>query len=142
MNCVQPLLAALFAAASLLPAAGARAEVQYYDDIDAASRIGDEHVTRLQRESVTRFGELLRFEVKVAWKDPAARPDTEAPIRIVRYLAKCPQKELAVAAVAVFDPSNRMVKSFGIPPGGWEYAPAKAGSPQAEWLEKACNMPV
>ncbi|MBK8019268.1 MAG: hypothetical protein JNL33_02765 [Betaproteobacteria bacterium] len=118
------------------------ADPQYYDTIEAASKIGGKHVTRLQRDSVTRFGELLRFEVRVAWKNPEERPENEAPLRVVRYLAKCESKELAVAAVAVFDTSSRVVKSFGVPPGAWDYASPDPGSPQEEWLASACRMPV
>ena len=131
-----------FALSAALASGDGMADPQYYDTIEAASKIGGQHVTRLQRDSVTRFGELLRFEVRVAWKNPEERPENEAPLRVVRYLAKCASKELAVAAVAVFDTSSRVVKSFGVPPGAWDYSNPDPGSPQEEWLASACKMPV
>ena len=132
----------LLALAMTLASGQGIADPQYYDSIEAASKIGGQHVTRLQRDSVTRFGELLRFEVRVAWKNPEERPENEAPLRVIRYLARCASKELAVAAVAVFDTSSRVVKNFGVPPGAWDYSSPEPGSPQEEWLASACRMPV
>jgi hypothetical protein len=110
--------------------------------IEAAARIGAEHESRLDRRSVARFGDLLRYEVRVGWKDAALRPATQAPLRIVRYLARCESREVSVAAVAVIDTSGQMLKSYGVPPGAWEYARPVEGSPEAEALEAACRMPV
>lgn len=113
-----------------------------YDTAEAASRIGEEHVTSLQRGTVARFGELRRFEIRVAWKEPSQRPEAEAPLRVVRYLARCESREMALAAVAVFDTSGRMIKSFGVPPGAWDYTKPLEGSAEAEALDSACRMPV
>lgn len=118
------------------------AEQQYYTDIETAARISEKHETRFERDSVTRSGEMIRFDVKVGWKTPDERPETEAPLRIVRYLVRCEEKEIAVSGVAVFDTSRRIVKSFGVPPGGWDFIRPDQSSAERQWLEKACDMPV
>lgn len=140
MKPVRALATALIAAA--LPLTAAQAEETWYDTIEAAARVDARSVSRLQRDTVARFGELLRFEVRLDWRNAEQRPDTEAPIRIVRYLARCTDRQMALAAVAVFDNSGRLVKSFGVPPGAWEYTQPAAGSAEVQWLETACRMPV
>lgn len=120
----------------------ALATTEYYNDIDAAARITERNETRFERDSVTRVGEMIRFDVKVGWKTPSERPENEAPLRIVRYLVRCDEKEIAVSGVAVFDSSLRIVKSHGVPPGGWDFHRADPASLQRQWLEKVCDMPV
>ena len=104
-----------FALSAALASGDGMADPQYYDTIEAASKIGGQHVTRLQRDSVTRFGELLRFEVRVAWKNPEERPENEAPLRVVRYLAKCASKELAVVVRRTSDPKKPEVRAVTDP---------------------------
>ena len=110
--------------------------------IESAAHIGADHVSRLDRRSVARFGDLLRYEVRVGWKDPALRPANEAPLRVLRFLARCDSREAAIAAVAVIDTSGQMLKSYGVPPGAWEYQKPAEGSPEAEALDAACRTPV
>jgi hypothetical protein len=129
------------AAMGLAVAATAHAQPRY-DNAEDASRIGEEHAARLQRDTVARFGDVRRFEIRVSWKEPSQRPEAEAPLRVVRYLARCESREMALAAVAVFDTSGRMVKSLGVPPGAWDYVKAEEGSAEAEALDSACRMPL
>ena len=100
-----------FVPSGLILALPALAEMQYYDNIEAASHITAQHETRFERDSVSRSGDWIRFDVKVGWRTPDERPETEAPLRIVRYLARCETKEIAVSGVAVFDTSRRIVIS-------------------------------
>ncbi|MFO1319136.1 MAG: hypothetical protein U1F52_05940 [Burkholderiales bacterium] len=131
-----------FVPSGLILALPALAEMQYYDNIEAASHITAQHETRFERDSVSRSGDWIRFDVKVGWRTPDERPETEAPLRIVRYLARCETKEIAVSGVAVFDTSRRIVKSFGVPPGGWDFVHPDGASVERQWIDKACDMPV
>jgi len=116
------------------------AEEQYYTNIEDAARISEDHLWRFEADSVTRQGDMVRFDVKAGWKTLEARPQTEAPGRVIRFLARCESKELALMAVAVLDNSRRMVKTFGIAPGGWDWLAPVKGSPEAQLLDKACSM--
>jgi hypothetical protein len=128
-------------AASLLVAFPALAQYTY-PSIEDAARITEAHATKLDRDSAQRFGEMIRFDVKVGWKNPEVRPETEAPYRIVRYLAKCEDKQLAVSAVAVIDGASRIVKNFGIAPGGWDFLTPEKASAESQFLERVCDMPL
>jgi len=118
----------------------ALAEEQYYTSIEDAALIRDEHLWRFESDSVTRQADMVRFDVKAGWKSPEARPATEAPGRVIRFLARCESKELALMAVAVLDNSRRVVKTFGIAPGGWDWALPASGTAEAEFLAKACSV--
>lgn len=127
------------AALGIASAGVASADEQYYTNIEDAGRLTDQHAWKFESDSVTRQGDMVRFDVKTGWKNAETRPETEAPARIVRYLAKCDSKELALMAVAVIDNSRRVVKSFGIAPGAWDWAPPEKGTPEAQLLDKACS---
>lgn len=128
------------AALALAPTGAALAEEQYYTNIEDAALIREEHVWRFESDSVTRQADMVRFDVKAGWKSPEARPATEAPGRVIRYLARCESKELALMAVAVLDTSRRVVKTFGIAPGGWDWALPAKGTTEADLLDKACSV--
>jgi hypothetical protein len=128
-------------AASLFIAFPALAQYTY-SSIEDAGRITEAHAAKLDRDSAQRFGDMIRFDVKVGWKKPEVRPEDEAPYRIVRYLAKCDDKQLALSAVAVIDGSSRVVKNFGIAPGGWDFLTPEAASAESQFLERICDMPL
>lgn len=134
---MQKILAGIAAA---LVAGGVHA--QTYASIEDAARLTDQHDTRLLTDTVQRQSGMLRFDVNAGWKHPEQRPETEAPRRILRYLARCEQKELAIMNVAVYDTSLRIAKSFGIAPGGWDFAKPESGTAEARFLEKVCSMPL
>lgn len=115
-------------------------EEQYYTNIEDAARLKEDHLWRFESDSVTRQGDMVRFDVKAGWKTPEARPETEAPGRVIRFLARCESKELALMAVAVLDNSRRVVKTFGIAPGGWDWMSPEKGSTEAQFVDKACSM--
>lgn len=128
-------------AAALLAAAPAHAQFTY-DTIEDAARITEAHSTKLDRDSAQRHGDMIRFDVRLGWKNAEARPENEAPTRLIRYLAKCDDKQLAVSAVAIIDGQNRIVRNFGIAPGGWDFLPPAAATPEAGFLERICDMPL
>ncbi len=128
-------------AAALVAAAPAHAQFAY-DTIEDAARITEAHSTKLDRDSAHRHGDMIRFDVRLGWKNPDTRPETEAPTRMVRYLAKCDDKLLAVSAVAIIDGQNRIVRNFGIAPGGWDFLPPVSASPEAGFLERICDLPL
>lgn len=128
-------------AAALVAAAPAHAQF-VYDTIESAALITEAHSTKLDRDSAQRHGDMIRFDVRLGWKNPEARPETEAPVRLVRYLARCEDKQLAVSAVAIIDGQNRIVRNFGIAPGGWDFLSPAAASPEGGFLERICDLPL
>jgi hypothetical protein len=128
------------AAVALASTGAALAEEQYYTTIEDAGLIREEHLWKLESDSVTRQADMVRFDVKAGWKTPQSRPATEAPGRVLRYLARCESKELALMAVAVLDNNRRVVKTFGIAPGGWDWSLPEKGTAEAELLDKACSV--
>lgn len=125
-----PLLVTL--AAMLAPAQAA-------DTAESLATIGEQESAHLDLQSAQARGELTRFDVRVAWRDPAQRPAGAAASRIVRYVARCGPGTLALAAVATVDADGRMTKSYVIPPGGAEFEVPAPGSREAEWLKAACR---
>lgn len=109
-----------------------------YATIEEAAAITDDNVTRFERESIIKQGEMRRFDVTVAWRDGVVRPEGAPPRKIVRYLTKCASNEIALASVALFGLGGETIKMFGIAPGGWDFAAPVAGSREAEWFGKAC----
>jgi hypothetical protein len=114
------------------------ADEQYYTTIEDAARLTELNEVKFRSDSVTRQQNMVRFDLEVSWKNPATRPETEAPGRIMRYLAKCDSKEVAVMAVAVFDNTRRLVKSFGIAPGGWDFMTPATDTTEGQSMVKAC----
>lgn len=95
-------------------------------------------VSRLDKLGIQRLGDDIRFDVDVAWRDPAQRPQGEPATRVVRYVGKCKDKTLALASVVTSDEHGRAIKRYLVPPGGAEFSRPPAGSPEAEWIEQAC----
>lgn len=125
--------------AGLLAAGLASAEPFVYPSIEDAAKLTDQHALKFERDSISRQGDMLRFDLKAGWKNPEERPADEAPRRILRFLARCEAKELAIMGVAVFDLNGQVVKSYGIAPGGWDFvAPAK-DSIEGQYLAKVCS---
>jgi hypothetical protein len=111
---------------------------QAADPVESLASIDEGESASLDRQSIQAQGGLTRFDVRVAWRDPAQRPAGAAASRIVRYVAQCGQGTLALAAVATLDTEGRMMKSYVVPPGGSEFAAPAAGSREADWIQAAC----
>jgi len=109
-----------------------------YATIEEAAAVTEDNVTRFESDSATVQGGMVRFDVTVAWKDGVVRPQGSPPRKIVRYLAKCGDKVLALSSVAVYGISGTTEKIYGIAPGGWDFAAPADGSMEGQWLKKAC----
>lgn len=129
-------------AAAAVAAAALPAVAQTYPDIESAARITEQHVTRFDRESISRQGNFMVFNVTVGWKGPDERPATEPSRRVMKFLTRCSEQELAVASVAVFDQQSMLVKSFGIAPGGWDFEKPAKDTEHFEWMKRACTHPL
>jgi len=133
---MKSIVHAAVACALAVAAGGAAAQ---YATIEEAATVTGDNVTRFESESVMRQGDTRRFDVTVAWRDGFVRPEGAPPRKIVRYLVKCGPKEIALSSVMLFGPGGETTKMYGIAPGGWEFAPVAGGTPEAQWLEKACS---
>jgi hypothetical protein len=120
-------------------AATIAAAAQAAGAIEDLARIGEAEVASLEAQSVQARGELTRFDVRVSWRDPQARPPGAAAGRVVRYLARCGQKTMALSAVAILDDNGRMAKTHVAPPGGSTFAAPAEGSREAGWLASVCR---
>lgn len=125
--------------AGLLVAGSAAAQQFTYPTIEDAAKLTEKHALKFERDSVTRQGDMVRFDLKAGWKNPEERPENESPRRILRFLARCEAKELAIMGVAVFDLNGQVVKSYGIAPGGWDFAMPAKDSIEATYLKKVCD---
>lgn len=131
-----------FAAAVLaFVVSGASAAVPYAT-IEEAAVVTDDNVARFESDSIMVQGETRRFDVTVAWRDGFVRPDGAPPRKIVRYLVKCDQKEIALSSVLVFGSTGETAKIFGVPPGAWDFMPVARGTREAKWFEKTCDAPL
>jgi hypothetical protein len=107
--------------------------------VEELAVIRDFEVARLDKLSIRSLGDNARFEVGVAWRDPAQRPQGEPATRVVRYFAQCKDKMLALDSVATSDEHGKPVKSYLVPPGSAEFWRPPAGSREAGWIEQACG---
>jgi hypothetical protein len=109
------------------------------DTAESLSEIRDFETVSLDTQTIEAKGDVTRFDVHVKWRDPEQRPPNAPASRIIRYVAKCGEKTLGVAAVAAIDQNGKMLKSHVIPPGGTDFLPVKEGSREAQWLGQACR---
>ena len=109
------------------------------DVVEALASISADETASLDAQSIQVRGDLTRFDVKVAWRDPAQRPAGTPANRIIRYVAQCTRKVLMVSAVATRDESGRMLKSYVVPPGAADFSAPAEGSREAGWLAAACR---
>ncbi len=136
----MPRLTACLAAAMAFAAAGAA--VAQYATIEEAAWVRPDNATRFESDSITKLGEMVRFDVTVGWEDPSRRPEGEPVRKVIRYLAKCKEGEVAVSSVATFASLGITPKTWGIAPGAWEFEKPEAGSLQARWLKRTCDSPL
>jgi hypothetical protein len=125
----------LFATALLVANAAAQGDYT----VEALAAIADGQRAELDLTSARQLGSTTRFDVRVVWSEPSRRPQEAAARKLVRYLADCVKRELAVAGVGLEDDNGRMLKSAIVPPGTYEYFKPAAGSREAQWLDEVCK---
>lgn len=113
-----------------------------YQTIEEAAKITDANVTRFESDSISKQGEMLRFDVTVGWKDASMRKDDEPLRKIIRHLAKCDEGELAVSSVALIPAPGQTPKTLGIAPGAWDFYKPEKGTEAKKWLDKVCDWPL
>lgn len=121
---------------------GVALNVSAYQTIEEAASITEANVTRFESDSISKQGEVMRFDVTVGWKEASMRKDDEPLRKIIRHLAKCDEGELAVASVALIPAPGQMPKTFGIAPGAWEFYKPQKGTEPKKWLDKVCDSPL
>lgn len=136
----MPRFTAFLAAALAFAAAGAAAA--QYATIEEAAWVRPDNATRFESDSISRMGDMVRFDVTVGWEDVSKRPEGEPVRKVIRYLARCKEGEVAVASVATFASAGVTPKTWGIAPGAWEFEKPEAGSLQARWLKRTCDSPL
>lgn len=107
--------------------------------VEELAVIGPAETARLDKTTVLSRGDQTRFDVNVAWRDPAQRPEGAEATRVVRYVANCKDKTLALALVETSDQNGRTLKRYLVPPGSAEYAAPQPQSQQEGWLAQACQ---
>jgi hypothetical protein len=122
---------------ALLAAGPAIAQTSYSPEDFAVVASGEK--STFDFRSVRTLGDQTRFELMIALRPDPDRVAGELAKRQVRYVARCAQGEMALAAVALIDGNGRMLKNIVVPPGAGEFRKPDADSPEAEWLAKACR---
>lgn len=123
-----PAFAAMFAGAA-----------QAADTVESLSRIDEAETAVFDAQSVQTWSEGRRFDVRVTRHGVEDRPPGAAASRVIRYLVRCEQKAIAVAAVATLDANGKMLKSYVVPPGGSDFSAPAEGTREAGWLAAACR---
>lgn len=112
---------------------------QAADTAESLANIGEAETAVFDAQSVQTRNEGTRFDVRVTWRDADKRPAGAAASRVIRYVARCEQRAIAVAAVATLDANGKMLKSYVLPPGGSDFSAPPEGSREAGWLAAACR---
>lgn len=107
--------------------------------VEELAVISDLETARLDPLSIRRLGDDARFDVGVAWRDPARRPRGEAATRVVQYVAHCNDGTLALASVSTSDEQGRPLKRYLVPPGSADPFQPPPGSQEAAWIGKVCG---
>lgn len=127
---------ACFVAATMFAAA---AVAQSGQSAESLSKIRANDVASLDAQSIRAHDGLVRFDVRVGWGNPEARPPEAPASRVIRYVARCGEKTLGVAAVTTFGAKGTMMKSYLVPPDEMDFTPPGEETPEAGWLAAACR---
>lgn len=133
---MQRLISAI--AVGFVLAAALQVRAQDESTLEEQAVIRDGEVGRLDRASVSAYGSTTRFEASIVWDEGGGEHPTGHVSRKVRYVADCKAGTLTLAAVGVFDPAGRLIKTTLIPPGAAEPEAPKPGSTEARWLREVC----
>src|SRR5688572_7812635 len=117
----------LLAALPAMLFAGILAAAEAYT-VESLSEIRESETATMDSQSILVRGAEAGFEVRVEWRDPAQRPDGAPAARVIRYVAKCPDRTIGVAAVTILAPDGRILRRHLIPPGGADFSPVQEGS--------------
>jgi hypothetical protein len=107
--------------------------------IEELAIIRDFEVAQIDRQTVRIVGEEARVDVRVTWRDPAQRPSDAPASRVIRYIVKCKDRTLGLAAVMTIDQNGKMIKRFVTPPGSWDFVPPNKGSHEERWMKEVCS---
>lgn len=118
--------------------AGASVSAQDSATIEELAKVRDFEVTRIDKQTLKTLGEETRVDVHVTWRDPWQRPPDAPASRVLRYIVKCKDQTIGLAAVTTIDQYGKMLKRFVIPPGSWDFVLPKKGSHEERWLEEVC----
>jgi hypothetical protein len=134
---MQRLISAIAVGFVLAAALQGRAQDESTLEEQAVIRGGE--VGRLDRGSVRAAGPVTRFEASIVWDEAGGPRPTGHMSRKVRYVADCKAGTLTLAAVGVFDPDGKLIKTTLVPPGAADSAAPKPGSTEARWLREVCS---
>jgi hypothetical protein len=118
--------------------AGAPVLAQESGTIEELAIIRDFEVAQIDRQTVRIVGEEARADVRVTWRDPGQRPPDAPASRVIRYIWKCKDQTIGLAAVTTIDQYGKMIKRHVIPPGSWDFVPPKKGSQEERWFKELC----
>jgi hypothetical protein len=115
------------------------AQAQQQDSPEALAQLKDGEVARLDLDTIRRFGDSVgRFEVLIGEGDAARpAPQTHVPRR-VRYVVKCDDGSIALAAVALYDRAGNVTKTIVVPPGAVDPVKPEKGSEAYKWVQRTC----
>ena len=119
--------------------AGASAYARDSDTIEELAEVRDFEAAQIDKQTVKTLGDVTRVDVRVTWRDPGQRPPGAPGSRVLRYIVKCKDQTIGLAAVTTIDQNGTMIKRFVTPPGSWDFVPPKKGSHEERWLEEACH---
>jgi hypothetical protein len=107
--------------------------------IESMAEVKTGEKAQLDMQTIRRYGDVQgRFDVVVAWADPAVqRPEGQA-MRRLRYMANCEEGTMTLAAVGVFDSSGNVLKTMVAPPGSLDPVKPEKGSEESKWLRRVC----
>ena len=118
--------------------AGASAFAGDADTIEQLAIVRDFEVAQIDRQAVRIVGDEARVDVRVTWRDPGQRPSEAAASRVIRYIVKCKEQMIGLAAVTTIDQHGKMIKRQVVPPGSWDFVPATKGSHEERWVKEVC----
>lgn len=118
--------------------AGASADARDSDTIEELAEVRDFETAKIDKQTLKTLGEETRVDVRVTWRDPGQRPPGASASRVLRYVVKCKDQTIGLAAVTTIDQDGKMIKRFVTPPGSWDFVLPKKGSHEERWLEEAC----
>jgi hypothetical protein len=128
-------MASLVAAVAFAGAAAAQAD----QAAESLSRLSANDVASLDTQSIRAHGGMAYFDVRVGWGNPEARPPEAPASRVIRYVARCGEKTLGVAAVTTFSAKGAMMKRYRVPPDEMDFASPREETAEAGWLAAACR---
>jgi hypothetical protein len=91
------------------------------DTIEELAEVRDFETAQIDKQTVKTLGEETRVDVRVTWRDPGQRPPGAPGSRVLRYIVKCKDQAIALAAVTTIDQNGKMIKRFVTPPGSWGF---------------------